>query len=68
MATIGKKKMKRIGGLSIIHDVLESELGGDAKFLEDRPEFWMKEEKQLYDILIAHEYRLKEKITEILNE
>jgi len=67
MATVGKKKLNQISQISEIHDVLIDELRDDAKFLDDSPEWWDRQQKQLYDLLIAHENRIKERVFEILN-
>ena len=67
MATVGKRKLKEISRVSVIHDVLEDELRDEAAFLEESPEHWSRQQKELYNLMIEHEDRLKNSILEILN-
>lgn len=66
----GKKKLKAINSVSVMHDVLVSrhsgrDIGGSPWFYT-APDMWSKEETELYDTLIELETKLKEEVLKIL--
>jgi hypothetical protein len=63
---VGNKKINEIKSISVVHDVLEEILMSEAEFLEDRPEFWTDEQKELYDLLNTLNQRVIEKAIEII--
>lgn len=67
MATIGKKKFKEITQVSVIHEAIENAIGKeDSSFLENNPETWQREQKDMYDLLITHKQLILKKVIEIL--
>lgn len=67
MATLGKKKLKEIFRINLVHEVLESELKDDADFLENAPDMWENNEKQLYDLMNTLSDRTLNEVEKILN-
>lgn len=64
MPKVSKKLLKEIDLLSVYDDVLRE--NDCAWWLNNHPEEWGKREKELFDISIAIETRIKERVITIL--
>lgn len=64
MATITKKKIKEIEGLTLYDKILKNSAFG---FTERPPAMWCDEETKMFDMMTSLEYELKLKILEIIN-
>ena len=62
---LSKKKIREIERLSIIHEFIKKHY---YNFVDNPPDMWDREEKELYDTLAVFEITLKEEIIKILNK
>lgn len=66
MARISNKLLKQIDAVSVYDDVLRKY--GQAWWLDNRPEEWERENKELFDITVEIETRLKRDILRLLGK
>lgn len=63
--TISKKKLKEIGRISLMDEILKENLYDDY-FAASAPDTWNDSEKLLYDMMCILEYRILKKVEYIL--
>ena len=70
MAKLSKKQIREINRITFIHDVIKDtdndRLIGQTHWVDTQPEMWNNQERELYDILITLEYRVKNAVLEIV--
>lgn len=63
---IPKKTLQKISHISVMDDILRDNLKGDY-FADSAPDQWTDSEKKLYDMMAEVEYKLIEKVKNILS-
>jgi len=72
MAKISKRQIKEINRISFIHDVIKEQytdndrLIGGTHWVDTPPDMWNNQERELYDILIALESKIKDEVLRIV--
>lgn len=64
---IPKKILKQINFISFIDRVIKENVSS-PDFIDSPPEMWSSSEKEIFDALADLEFKLKEKVIEILTQ